>query len=53
MVINETFQVEIMSDTADQSKPVQVTLHGTQNDGRHFIVNNNLVAMGYAKRISS
>jgi len=51
MVFNETFQVEVMSDVllVDKTKPIEVTLHGSVN-GKHFIVNNQFVQWGYAKR---
>lgn len=51
LVINETFQVEIVSDihTMDKTKPLEVRLHGSEN-GEHFVVNNYLMKLGYARR---
>lgn len=51
MVINETFQVEFVTDvhTMDKTKPLEVRLHSSIN-GQHFIVNTYLVKLGYARR---
>ena len=50
MVVDQTFQVEIMSDVAmlDKSQPIQVTLHGAIN-GKRSSIADQLVQLGLAK----
>lgn len=52
MVMNETFQVEVVSNKMNQdfTKPLEVLLHGATSDGKRFIINEKLVKMGFAKK---